>query len=279
MDPKPHILEYTDYRQYLADFYGHSKSADPRFSYRTMARSMGFSSPNFLKLVIDGDRNLSKDSLDKIVAGLKLKKHEAEYFSYLVFFAQAKTPVDKNYYFGLIVSIRSGLISTNIPPEQFEYYSAWYNCVLRELVIGKRVDLDHKELGQQVYPAISARKAEKSVALLRKLGLIVADEHGRYALSTPIIKTESDVSSAAIRSYHAEMIRLAGEANQNVPREKREVSSVTARISEDGFRRIKSRIQALRDELLQIIREDVGVDRVYQANFQFFPVSRTGSSK
>ncbi len=52
------IFTYTDYRAFLHDAYTHAKATNPAFSYRYFAKKAGFSSPNFLKLVIDGVYNL-----------------------------------------------------------------------------------------------------------------------------------------------------------------------------------------------------------------------------
>jgi uncharacterized protein (TIGR02147 family) len=63
-----------------------------------------------------------------------------------------------------------------------------------------------------------------------------------------------------------------------VPPEKREISSITMKISGAGFIRIKRRIQDFKDELMQIIKEDENTDRVYQANFTLFPLSKIDES-
>ena len=94
------IFEYLDYREFLKAYYDYHKKNDSQFSHRVMCRKMGFTSPNFLKMVIDKERNIGRTSVQKIITGLELKKKEAEYFSYLVFFVKAKTRVEKNYFYG-----------------------------------------------------------------------------------------------------------------------------------------------------------------------------------
>lgn len=51
------VYGYLDYRAFLADLYTAKKARG--FSYRSFSRRAGLSSPNYLKLVIDGQRNLS----------------------------------------------------------------------------------------------------------------------------------------------------------------------------------------------------------------------------
>ncbi len=42
------------------------------FSYRVFSRLAGFKSSNIFKLVMDGDRNLTEESLKKFILGLSL---------------------------------------------------------------------------------------------------------------------------------------------------------------------------------------------------------------
>jgi uncharacterized protein (TIGR02147 family) len=79
------VLEYRDYRQYLRDFYHAKKKANPYYSYRLFSRLAGFKAPNLLKLVMDGDRNLTDESAAKFARGLGLNGGEAQYFVIIVY--------------------------------------------------------------------------------------------------------------------------------------------------------------------------------------------------
>jgi uncharacterized protein (TIGR02147 family) len=70
------------------------------------------------------------------------------------------------------------------------------------------------------------------------------------------------------------MIGLAQKALHNVPSIDREIASLTVKISSDGFSELKKRLQEFREELLQIVQHDQNVEKVYQINFQMFPVSK-----
>jgi microcystin degradation protein MlrC len=53
------VFQYLDYRVFLADFYRAKKRSG--FSYRAFSRAAGLGAPNYLKLVMDGDRNAAID--------------------------------------------------------------------------------------------------------------------------------------------------------------------------------------------------------------------------
>ena len=62
------ILEYTSYRQYIADYYA-DKKASSAFTWQTFATEAGFSSRVYLKYVSEGRFNLS----DSATGGLRTR--------------------------------------------------------------------------------------------------------------------------------------------------------------------------------------------------------------
>lgn len=268
------IFDFLDYRLFLKAYYEHRKEEEKGYTFRAMAEQMGFASSNYLMLVMQGKRNLGKDSLKKIAEGLALGKKESDYFSYLVFFDQAKTNVEKNYFFSLIASFRSKSKFVKLHADKFNYYDNWYNPVVREIVKNRRIHVDHKHIAQSVSPAILPKEVKKSLRLLRELGLIKANKQGRFEQTADLINTDREVQSLAVRNFHKKMSDLAKDAIDNIDPLTREISSLTLRISERKFSEIKKRLQEFREELLQLVQNDQIDDRVYQLNFQFFPVSK-----
>jgi uncharacterized protein (TIGR02147 family) len=270
------IFNFTDYRPFLSAYYNWHKENTRGFSHRLMASTLGFTSPNFLKLVMDGKRNLGRESLPKVARGLGLNKQETAYFSYLVFFAQAKSEIDKNYYFGLIASLRSRKNIAVIGDEQFEYFSEWYHPAVRELVKGKAEPLDFTALAQMLGNRVSPLKIRKSVELLKRLDLITLDNSNAYVHSSPLLNTQNELKSFAVRKYHKDILSMARQSLDSINMEEREIAHVTIKISAKGFSNIKHRLQQFREEMLQMAANDSETKDVYHLNFQFYPVAKTG---
>ncbi len=271
------IYQYTNYRLFINEYFHHKKNTTRNFSHRSFSEKAGFTSPNFIKLVIDKKKNLGKESVPKLCKAMELKKGETEYFSYLVFYNQAKTSIDKNYYFGLLATIKTPKNVERLNFKTFEYFNNWYNSIVREVINGIEVDkLDNKAVAQKLQPEITASQAKKSIALLIDLGFIKV-ENGVYTQSSPLLETEWENQSLAIRNYHKKMTELAGDSLESTPVDKRNISAITSKISNEGYTKIIKRISEFREELMQIIAEDKNVDQVYQMNFQLFPVSTKGN--
>ena len=62
----PLVFGYVDYRRYLADYYAHAKKCHYGFSFRVFSKRAEISSSNYLRLVIDGKRNLTSDMADRV---------------------------------------------------------------------------------------------------------------------------------------------------------------------------------------------------------------------
>jgi uncharacterized protein (TIGR02147 family) len=74
--------------------------------------------------------------------------------------------------------------------------------------------------------------------------------------------------------YHHAMLDLAKRALDDLPREERDISSLTLCVAEASLPRLKQRIRDFRRELLQLAEDDPAPERVVQLNFQMFPLSR-----
>jgi uncharacterized protein (TIGR02147 family) len=129
-------------------------------------------------------------------------------------------------------------------------------------------------LARKLLPPIKPSEAQKSVTLLQKLELIKRNEQGMWEQTSPIISTGNEVASLHVLNYHKQVSRLAEGALDRSGKDERDISSLTMGISRTDFCRIKNRIQEFRKEIVDIVRNSSDDDRVYQLNFQFFPVSK-----
>lgn len=272
------IYGYTDYRLFLKEYYEEQKAAKG-FTYRDFARLAGMNSTSWLLHLIKGTKNLSAESAIRVAKALKLNKSETEYLELMVPFTQARTNGAKAHYYQRMLGIKRKLKIAKIGEEQYDYYTKWYHPVVRSMV--SKVEFtdgdgghDFSILGRCLMPPIPAREARKSVLLLEKLGLISRDGNGRYSQSSAVISTGDEVASLNVVNYHKQVSRLAEGAHDLSVKEERDISALTLGINAADVPRIKERIQAFRKEIMDLAAASEAADRVYQINFQMFPVGK-----
>ncbi len=276
----PEIYQYLDFREYLRAYYDAAKEAVPAFSFRYFSRRAGFSSPNYLKMVMDGDRGLTETSLKQMVKGLELDKDEARFFKSLVRFNQATTVEEKNASFEQVAASRQFRSARRIDQSMFEYLSCWYYPAIREMAARPDFRADADWITANIFPTIKKKQAQKALALLFEMGLL-EERDGVVVRGEPNLTTGHEVRSLAAGNYHRQMLKKGAESIETVPREHREVSGMTMCISNETFAEIKERIHAFRESLMEIAERDTGgtPDRLYQLNLVFFPLSRWESDE
>jgi uncharacterized protein (TIGR02147 family) len=266
------IYNYTDFRLYLKHFYQESKKTCRGFSFRKLSEMLGFNSPNFIQLVINGKRNISKDSIEKISSGIGLKSGEKEYFKYLVLLKQSKSEVEKNFYFGLISKFRFRKNLLILSDSQFEYIEDWITPLLREYLRDKPTTIDLHKLVDLFYTDVTLHRIKKSIKVLLKLGMLTIDENGRYRQSAPFLSTENDLSSLAVRKYHKDVLSVAQQALDHIKVINREFNSMTVTVSKKGLNKIKKKLQDYKTEISQIVKNDTDTNTVCHINMQMYPL-------
>lgn len=270
------MFVHQNYREYLREYYNEQKALKKNFSYRSFSEKSGIAAPSFLFHVIEGKRNLTKATVMKISQAIGHNRDEAEFFENLVFFNQAQTITEKTVYYSRLVEIRKPIDFAIIPKDRYEYYSAWYHSVIREVVIFFDFKDDYDRLGEFLVPPIKGVDAKKSVILLERLGFIERDAQGLYHQTQNLINVKVGVVDAfVIEKFQMEMLQVALKAYDAVPVRKRMTSSTTFSISQETFDLFKMRIREMQHQLMEIARIDEKPGSAYQLTLNLFPVSRS----
>jgi uncharacterized protein (TIGR02147 family) len=269
----PVVFEYLDYRAFLRDLYAAKKAIDAKFSFRYFARRAGFTSSNFLKLVMDGDRNLGATAIERVASALSLGPEESEFFALLVAMNQAQTVADRNRAFERVAANRRFRAARRLDGPLFEYLTHWYYPVIRELVARPDFVEDPAWVASQVLPPIQTRAAKTALKTLEKLGLLVRNDAGALVRGDASLTTGHEVRHVVIPAYHLQMIERAAKAVENIAPEERYVSALTVCIREATLSDLKTKIGRFREEVLDRCDTDQAPERVYQLCIQLFPIS------
>ncbi len=272
------IFDYTDYRKFLKDRSASLKSAGQPISYRYIAEVVGFKSAGFLSQVLNGSCNLPDRFIEKIADVFQLKKREARYFDLMVHYNQSENHDEKKAYFGKMVAFKKGRVRT-VEPDEYAFYDKWYYSAIRAVLNYYEFDGDYYKLSKMLIPHISAAEAKKAIRVLEKLKLIKKEEKtGHYRLTENHISTGHDTDSVVINNFVLNTLDIAKDALYRFGKRDRTFSSLTLSVSQQGYESIRHKVDALRAELVNLVKQDSDVDRVIQVNFQIFPLTDTNST-
>ena len=267
------IEQYDNYRTFLRDWFEDRKKRFRFFSNRYFCRKAGIKSPSLYNEVVKGTRNLTDQTIEKFINGLGLTDSDAAFFKILVHLNQAQDPKERDVYTSELKKFRDKVVKEVIPAEHYEYYSRWYNPVIRELACLVDWQDDYEKLAGQINPSVKVKEVRDSVAMLLRLGFLKKDENGRYHQSAPSISSGSHIHSAGVRSLNKDFADMAADAIEKYSPDERHVSSMTIGIGKDAYRRIEQEIDEFRDRVRRIVFDDDKSERVYNLNMHLFPLS------
>lgn len=268
------VFSYLDFRAFLRDYYNERKEKGRGFSFRSFSRKAGLKSPNYLKLVMDGERNLSDDMAERFGAACGLSDDELRYFVDLVGFQQADTSSKRNHFYKRLTGYQRYRAAHKLDVAHAAYYGAWYMPAIRELVTRRDFKEDAEWIGAQLVPAIAAADAKRALETLIDLGLLVRNEAGALTQADALLSTGPETRGVHIANYHRGMMQQAIDSIDLLGPTERDISSLTLCVGPGGLKLFKERIQRFRRELLELSALEDEPEQVVQINFQLFPLSR-----
>ena len=272
------ILEYRDYRQYIADYYADRK-AKTAFSWQEFAKMAGFSSPVYLKYVSEGRFNLSAEAATRVASAISLADFECDFFVEMVKFDHAKNDDEKRAAFSKMVSIAESHKAKIVDGESFRFFEDWKNPVLRELAPAmpgaKPLAMAHA-----CRPEVSAAEVSETLNFLVKANLLQKDKDGNYTQTDKIVTSgPMNFAPLALRGLQRQMGEIALGAIENVPQDERHFSGLTLGITREAYKKIVQEIADFQKRVIAIATSESATDEVYRLNVQLFPMTKKSVNK
>ncbi len=282
----PYLSNYLDYRRFLSDFYAYKRfqtRGDIRpYSYAVFAAAADIKSPNYLKMIIEGRRNLSEEMISKFARALGLNKEQSDEFRTLVLFSQAIEPAQRNLFLKVLSEIRveQKLRSGEIDRKIWEKAPNWIGWILYAMTEQQGVTFDVNQVRALLRNKASAEEISLAMESLTSNGWVeVREDVGSirsYVKSSAAIEANEEVPAALVRKLQSELMYLGLESLHSDSPQEREFGSLTLAMTKAEFEDLRFKLrqlrkQAMTDNAAQRSRQKG--ERVYQLNLQLFPVT------
>lgn len=273
MNTPSNIYNFGDYREFLKDRYKQLKETDPVFSFRNFSKQAGFGSPNYLKLVMDGKRNLSADAIGKFAKGLRLDSHESEFFKYMVECNQCDSTAKQKVYEAKLMYLRELFKVKSLIPELYDYYHEWYHSAIRETVKKGKVKNDPAAIAKSLVPNINEEEAKKSIELLTTLKFVEVNAEGWLEARESGCAVDAETAALSQKIHYEQMAELAAQSLYTQGPETQDFESVTVSLPIEKVAELKSKIQAL---IQAAVKEHSNNPdhAMFQLNVQLFAITQ-----
>lgn len=279
----PQVSEYMNYRQYLADWFAarreQTKSDIRPYGYPMFSAAADIKSPNYLKMIIDGRRNLSEDMIGKFGKALGLHKEQTEELRYMVRSSQAADPAERNEALRKLSEMRveRKLKTGEIDRKTWEKVPNWVAWVLYAMVDQEGASFDMASLKALLRGKASENDITEALNGLLASGELTRDEKtGEIVRSRHLIENADDVPVALIRKLQSQLMLLGLESLYQDSATEREFGTLTMSMTKAEFDEVKFKLRQMRKAIHKdnaIARTKEKGERVYQLNIQLFPVT------
>jgi len=267
------IYEYTDFRRFIADRLTELHVERSQYSRRYICRKLGLASNNYLKLIIEGQRRLTDSLAPKLAEILGLSDRETEFFLDLVGYNQARTTTAKNKALNDLRLHRRFVQVHQLAIDAFDYFADPITVAMRELVALEDFQEDPDWISARLRQPATPRQIRAAITKLERLGLLARDPNGRLHAVDAHQDSGAQLGSAPLRTYHVNMLRLAGEAME-LPPTTRYYQGLTVSIPGSAYERIVAQVQKAVEEVRSIVDEARPCEHVYHLELAFFPLTK-----
>ena len=265
------IIEYTDYRKFILDYYEERKRTSV-FSWHEFAQKAGFSSDVYLKYVSEGKKNLSVGAAGSVANAMGLVGFEYDYFILMVSYAHAKGDEAKRAAFEERCALAQAHKVRVLGKEEFDYYKSWKNSVIREIA-PHMPGAKPLEIAHACRQKISAAEVSETLDFLVKAKLLKKDRSGNFSPTDKSITMGTiDILPVVARDLQRQMGEFAIQS-LDLPLSERMMSGLTLGLTQHAYERIRKELEDCCRRVVAIATEEDKTEQVYRLNMQLFPMS------
>lgn len=246
----PRVADYTDYRVYLRDFFMAKKSHRAGFSYRRFAALCGLKSPNYLQLVIQGERNLTPETGERVAKAIKMSAAETRYFVALLRQESAENEEKRRWAEKELYRAVKGLKTNMIQKADHAIFEDWTHLAVRELALLKDFEPTGAYVSSRLSGLISADQAEKSLRFLIDHGWLV-EEDGRLVPKDPVLDSGNDLfAHQLMQSFHAKVLAMWSKNIAELDSAQQELGLLNIPIPRDKIPELRQKLRQFQDEIV-----------------------------
>ena len=272
------IYQYSDYRDFLLDYYNYKQTKIKGYSRRQMVVELGFSSPGYLTLIINKERNLGRNGAKKISLALKLNENEERYFLCLVRYCNAKIEKKEKLFRELQSYVPKSIKKTLRDSDKYFYENRMCGVILMLInVYRERFNLDALWIFNRVRLKTTVQEINNAIVYLKEEKLIEkSGEH--YVNMAKSIKSPDEEKSEIIQLAHKQFLEEAKNA-LSIPLESREFAHLTFTIGSDDFPAVKAKIKKIQEEFRYFLadlqkKSKMKNKTAVSLNIQLYPITK-----
>lgn len=267
---RPDVFLFEDFRAFLREYFQWLQTSDPGLSHRKLAKAAGYANPGYFNDIVNARRKVGAAGLERYARALALNHGETEFLVCLLAFQEAEDDITREVAYDAVLRRRNRRFFKRLGHNQSKYYIDFNYPLIRAAIEVCDFRGDYKVLGDFLHPNMSADSVKRYVRDLCEWGMVEQSKDGRYQVAHSYIEPPSGQRFAMSKMFQAWQSQTATVLGAMSP-QKVHVSTAIVTVSEGTYKAIQRHIGKFRDEILGMVKEDQGADRVASFSIQLLP--------
>lgn len=259
---------------------------NPRYSLRSFSKTLDLSS-SFVSKLLNGKRQLTEETFNKISAQLSLSPELASHYRNVEFTNRMSKSIkdkSKSYIEG---EIDQDLLGESrefndddkkfkaLSMDQFNFIAEWYHFAILELLTVEGFIVNPNYISAQLN--ITPLEAQHALDRLFRLGLIKlrkTSKGDQVFVSENHTTIGREIATAATLKQQEAFLKMAANALIEIPIEQRSQTSMTMAIPKSRLKEAQKMIHDFRRNMTSLLQRRGKRDSVYQLTVSFYPLTK-----
>jgi uncharacterized protein (TIGR02147 family) len=268
---KPNIYLFKDYRKYLKSMLEFLKNSPRRKSLRQIAKSINIS-PSYLSMIINGQRKLDLEWLDKISEIIYLTEQEKNYLKNLIKLNDGKVE-EKHDSFKKMAKFKTIKEKNKHDIEIYKYLTKWYCVAIREMATLPDFIADPNWIQKRLIKNIPLKDIKEALDFLISHHFIEVDQNLKCTNKFKRIDATQEVYKLALSGFHKELLSQAAESIYEVPSQNRLILGHTISLNKPDFDLAKEILDQALQKIQQLGQNKNLEPEVYHISFTACPIT------
>ncbi len=271
---RPQTYHFLSSRDYVKAFDTWAQETLPSYSHRAFARWAKVKSPNFIGLILSGQRHLQGDWLEGFILAAKLEGLERRYLETLV---QLENADDWHLKEQLLEELRTLFVQENIESLVGDRLTLVREPLLWTLYymsfLGDQV-AEPKWFKLRLRRSVPVPTIRQGLETLERLGLLQRSGN-RYQPLKQLLESPDEMEAGANAHFHRYVLEESLESLETLDPADRSFGSLTLSIDQEQSEALKKEISRFGKYLLQKYESAHSSDsNLVRLNLQLYPLTK-----
>lgn len=265
------IQNHNDYRSFLRAVLSEKIKQNPQYSLRAFSKNLQLA-PGFLSDVLNGRKNLSIQSVLKVVDGLNLSPKESAFFNLLVQLDSARTQETRLKIAQELESLFPKRTAANLGLDHFLIIADWYHAAILEMANSSAFVVNASSVSK--YLGLTKLDAQIALDRLHRLELLELKSDKSYRKIQSSLLASSHAPHEGLRRFHKQMLQKAADSLESQTNVEKIVGSETFAFDPESLELVNEALEECFTKVVEIAKKSKKKKHIYHLGIQFFRITK-----